>query len=271
MKQSTLSSKRDGWSHDELLLAFNLYCKIPFSKTTSTNPAIIELARLIGRSASAVAMKLGNFGSFDPSLRARGISGLTRASKADRALWDEFNGDWERLATESELAMDRLGLPPDAVVSQHQENLKPILSYIAKQPSGPSETVRQAKVRLHQRFFRQTVLSAYGFKCCICDISVPQFLTAGHIIPWATRSDLRANPHNGLCLCSLHHDAFDTGFLTVDPKYHVRISKRMNRFLPNTLLEVAFYRFTDQAMTLPEKFQPDPTFLLFHSKELFLD
>lgn len=76
-----------------MLLAFNLYCKIPFSKTTSTNPAIIELSRLIGRSASAVAMKLGNFGSFDPSLRARGISGLTRASKADRALWDEFNGD----------------------------------------------------------------------------------------------------------------------------------------------------------------------------------
>ena len=48
-------------------------------------------------------MKLGNFGSFDPSLHSRGISGLTRASKADRVIWDEFNSDWENLAIESEL------------------------------------------------------------------------------------------------------------------------------------------------------------------------
>ena len=255
-----------------MLLVFNLYCKIPFSKTTSKNPSIIRLGELIGRSAAAVAMKLGNFGSFDPSLRSRGISGLTRASKADRGIWEEFNSDWERLAVESELAMDRLGLQSESEQTQQQHSgIGPTSSYQAKQPSGPSEAVRQAKVRLHQKFFRQTVLSAYGFKCCICGISVPQFLTAGHIIPWASRSDLRASPHNGLCLCSLHHDAFDNGFLTVDQKYHVLISKRMNRFLPNPLLEVAFYQCTNQAMTLPDKFRPDPTFLLFHSEQIFLD
>ncbi len=264
-----LTGKSDAWTRDELLLAFNLYCKIPFSKTTSKNPAIIQLGQLIGRSAAAVAMKLGNFGSFDPSLHSRGISGLTRASRADRLIWDEFNSDWERLAVESELAMDRLGLQLEETLPH--DHRVPSSSYPNKEPSGPSEAVRQAKVRLHQKFFRQTVLSAYGFKCCICGISVPQFLTAGHIIPWANRSDLRANPHNGLCLCSLHHDAFDNGFLTVDQKYHVRISKRMNGFLPNSLLEIAFYRCTGHAMTLPEKFRPDPTFLLFHSEQLFQD
>ena len=56
------------WEREELILAFELYCRIPFSKTKRNNPAVIELAKLIGRTASSVARKLGNFGSFDPML-----------------------------------------------------------------------------------------------------------------------------------------------------------------------------------------------------------
>ena len=53
-------------------------------------------------------MKLGNFGSFDAALRTKGIIGLSRASKADRSIWDEFNQNWEKLSIESELDADRL-------------------------------------------------------------------------------------------------------------------------------------------------------------------
>jgi putative restriction endonuclease len=186
-------------------------------------------------------------------------------------IWDEFNSDWEKLAVESELAMARLGLKLEAGDIQQQDNLGTVPSHRANEPSGPSEVVGQAKIRLHQKFFRQTILSAYRFKCCICDISVPQFLTACHIIPWARRDDLRANPHNGLCLCSLHHDAFDNGFLTVDREYRVHISKRMNQFLPNAVLEVTFHRYASHAIALPEKFGPDKAFLLFHNEQLFHD
>ena len=176
MDRPKLSGKTDAWTRDELLLAFNLYCKIPFSKTTSKNPAIIQLGQLIGRSAAAVAMKLGNLGSFDPSLHSRGISGLTRASRADRQIWDEFNSDWERLAVESEMAMSRLGLQPEPDETKEHDHLTSTSSYTVKEPSGPSEVVRQAKIRLHQTFFRQTVPSAYGFKCCICGIlTLPRF------------------------------------------------------------------------------------------------
>lgn len=82
---------RRDWTCNELVVVFNLYCKIPFAKTKATNPAVIEIARIIGRTPAAVAMKLGNFGSFDPALRAKGISGLSRASKTDREIWSEFN------------------------------------------------------------------------------------------------------------------------------------------------------------------------------------
>ena len=32
------------WSREETILAFDLYCKVPFSKISKTNPDIIELA-----------------------------------------------------------------------------------------------------------------------------------------------------------------------------------------------------------------------------------
>jgi len=78
--------KRRNWTRAELIVVFNLYCKIPFSKTVKTNPKVIEVTNLIGRSPSAVAFKLGDFGSFDPELKKRNISGLTNTSKLDKII-----------------------------------------------------------------------------------------------------------------------------------------------------------------------------------------
>ena len=48
-------------------------------------------------------MKVGNFGRLDPELKKQGIVGLGNGSKLDEIVWNEFNGDWEKLAYESEL------------------------------------------------------------------------------------------------------------------------------------------------------------------------
>ena len=53
---------------DELLLTLHLYCRTPFGKLHQTNPEIIKLAQIIGRTPSAVAMKACNFASLDPAL-----------------------------------------------------------------------------------------------------------------------------------------------------------------------------------------------------------
>ena len=63
------------WTREELILAINLYCKLPFGRLHRNNPAVIHLASLIGRTPSSVAYKLVNFASLDPSLQARGIKG----------------------------------------------------------------------------------------------------------------------------------------------------------------------------------------------------
>src|SRR5271155_4885876 len=57
---------RRDWTREELIVAFNLYCKIPFGRIHIRNPLIIELAKAIGRTPSAVSWKLANFARLDP-------------------------------------------------------------------------------------------------------------------------------------------------------------------------------------------------------------
>ena len=93
---------RKNWTREELIVAFNLYCKTSFGQIHNRNPEIIDLANLIGRTPSAVSWKLANFSRLDPSLQKRGIVGATHGSKSEEAIWDEFNEDWEQLSFTSE-------------------------------------------------------------------------------------------------------------------------------------------------------------------------
>lgn len=90
------------WSREELILAINLYCKLPFGRLHNSNPQVIRLAELIGRTPSSVAYKLVNFASLDPSLKKRGIKGASNASKLDKVIWEEFYNNWNELPYESE-------------------------------------------------------------------------------------------------------------------------------------------------------------------------
>ncbi|MCZ7614975.1 MAG: hypothetical protein M5T52_15915 [Ignavibacteriaceae bacterium] len=96
------------WSREELILAINLYFKIPFGRLHSNNSAIIQLAKLIGRTPSSVAYKLVNFASLDPTLKARGIKGAYNVSKQDKEIWYEFYNNWDVLPFESEKLLAKI-------------------------------------------------------------------------------------------------------------------------------------------------------------------
>src|SRR3974377_1662153 len=93
---------RRDWSREELIVAFNLYCKIPFGRIHIRNPQVIKLAKALGRTPSAVSWKLANFARLDPALKRRNISGAQHGSRAEVEIWSEFEGNWEQLAFESE-------------------------------------------------------------------------------------------------------------------------------------------------------------------------
>jgi putative restriction endonuclease len=185
------------WTREELIIAFNLYCKIPFGRIRIRNPLVIELARAIGRTPSAVSWKLANFAGLDPALKKRNIAGAAHGAKAEVEIWDEFNRDWERLAFESE----RLLAQVTGRVSELEDEAKIF----------PEGKTREAliRTRVNQGFFRAAVLAAYGSSFCVTGCSVPELLNASHIVSWAVDVKNRTNPRNGLCLNALHDRAFD--------------------------------------------------------------
>ena len=51
--------------------------------SSKTNPIIIDYANMIGRSPSALNMKIGNIGRLDPELKKKNITGLTHGAKME--------------------------------------------------------------------------------------------------------------------------------------------------------------------------------------------
>ena len=248
------------WTREQTIVAFNLYCKIPFNRVTSSHPEIIKVAHTIGRSVNSVKMKIGNFGSFDPELKKRGIVGLANVSKLDEEIWNEFNNNWEELAYKSEKIISHLEGKDILDKADDSNDYLDILEGIDKE--------QIVKMRVNQNFFRQTVLSAYNFTCCVTGIDIPELLIASHIIPWSKTTKDRLNPRNGLCLNALHDKVFDNGLMTITLDYKIKIS---NRILakPSLSIERWIVSFDGKKMITPERFMPSNEFLEYHNKNIF--
>jgi putative restriction endonuclease len=252
--------KNANWTREQALACFNLYCRIPFGKLHSRNPEIAEFAKIIGRTPSAVAMKLVNFASFDLAHQKRNVKGLANASSLDRAIWEEFEAAPNRIATKSEEAFNGFGLSlPDPIEQE------------PKLPPGPTEKQLTRPMRLVQSFFRRSVLASYGYKCSFCGLEVRSLLNASHIIPWNASEELRADPRNGFCLCVLHDRAFDRGLMSVDADSRLLISKRLKKANPTPVHRVGFLDLEGQRINLPGKFLPDMKSLEYHRARVFVN
>lgn len=248
------------WSRDELILAFNLYCKIPVGRIHTRNPQIIALAKILKRTPSAVSLKLSNFASLDPALKARHVGGMTHGSKLDAEVWNEFTGDWDRLAFESERLLARMT----------DRSLQDVANIdYADLPKEGKERRAVVKLRVNQSFFRQTVLAAYDGRCCITGLHLPELLIASHIVPWASDNTNRVNPRNGLCLNALHDRAFDAGLITVTPDFNIEVSRSVRSSTRDLAVATFLLRFDGHKIRLPDKFAPDPAFLAYHYHNVF--
>jgi len=248
---------RRGWTREELIVAFNLYCKIPFGRIHIRNPLVIQLAESLGRTPSAVSWKLANFARLDPALKKRHIAGATHGGQAEIEIWNEFNDDWDKLAFESErLLQNTVGAGRD--MAEEMEDF-------------PEGRTREAiiKARVNQGFFRAAVLAAYGLRCCITGLAVSQLLNASHIVPWKVDAKNRTNPRNGLCLNAIHDRAFDCGLLTIMADMKVRLSPKVKGRTSDGAEREFLWRFEGATITPPSRFTPDPAFLQYHNQIVF--
>jgi len=257
-----MPTQRKLWTRDELLVAFNLYCRTPFGRLHQHNPRIIALARKLRRTPGSLAMKLSNFASLDPIHRARKIVGLRNASASDRSIFGEFESNWEGLAEESEAALQRLGLILDA---DHEEDEAGVVLQ-----EGPTEAVRMIRARRVQSLFRATILASYDYRCAISGISVPSLLQASHIIPWAESEGRRLDPRNGIALSALHDRAFDRGLITFDEDLRVIVSGRLRVGNPSETHRIALLDIENKPLRLPTRYAPDPEALAYHRTHIFI-
>lgn len=78
------------------------------------------------------------------------------------------------------------------------------------------------KIRLHQRSFREKVLTAYRSQCALCRLKHRELLDAAHIIP-DNLPESSSAVNNGLSLCKLHHAAYDSFLISISPDFIIKV------------------------------------------------
>jgi putative restriction endonuclease len=253
--------ERRNWTKEELILAFNLYLKLPFGKMHSRNADVIILAHLINRSPGSVAMRLTNFANIDPYHRSRGVVGLSGGAKQCQPIWDEFVHNRSELLFESERLLAQF--EKQTVEGKYSSVLEDISTL-----QGETK-LREVKTRVNQALFRQIVISSYNGKCAVSGLDITDLLVAGHIIPWSQNEKERLNPENGICLSSLYDKAYDKGYIGISTKYEVLLSSQLIINSGKEYYNKFFYSLKGVKIHLPIRFVPRKEFLEYHLDTIF--
>ncbi|MBO4821237.1 MAG: HNH endonuclease [Prevotella sp.] len=248
--------KNPNWTEEELKMAINVYCKIPFTKARKSSPEIIKWAKIIGRSPGGLYTKICNFGHCDSGVQAKGLS---HTGKLDSIIWAEFERNPEKVIFESEqLLAQKMGKTLEEYTEIRTEDL----------PVGKTREI-VVRQRVNQRFFHDTVLSAYNQHCCITGLSISTLLEACHISSWKDDVKNRTNPKNGLCMTPTFHRAYDKYLMAVTPDFEIVISEQMIEGTKDVKTQQYLIGLQHKKILLPDKFAPDVDLLAMHH-ELFL-
>ena len=117
--------------------------------------------------------------------------------------------------------------------------------------------IRKTWQRIHQTAFRARVVTAYGESCALCQLKHRVLLDAAHII---ADSDLHGEPivPNGLCLCKIHHAAFDANLIGVSPDFAVRVRPSVLEETDGPMLQHGLKDLEGGRIILPHRAQDRP-------------
>lgn len=246
------------WTDDEMILALDLYFKLPFGRLNSTTPEVMELATLIGRTNNSVALRLVNYAACDPYIISSGRTGMTSGIDKCMPYWNRYANHKDDLFLDAELIKSRL----------KNQSIDKLLALSSEDFVGKEReyVIRQ---RVNQSAFRSMILANYNQQCAISGLCLPQLLVASHIIPWADNENERLNPENGICLSPLYDKAFDKGYIGVRSDYSIMISKELKEYKHMDFYKIFFDIIENKKINLPEEHIPNIAFLEYHLKNIF--
>jgi putative restriction endonuclease len=249
-----MAARRD-WSYEETKAAFALYMALPPGQQSRTNPSIIALASAIDRSASSIALKLGNLKFLDPNRSG----GLQNCSNMDRRIWQDYQDRGEDFHDEANQLYYEL-------VDPETDNAVELLTSTPGVAVG-FDRLTYTRERVNQNYFRYTLLENYDNRCCLTNISIEDLLVASHIKPWKDSTPTeKLDPANGLLLDALHDKAFDQGYITIDDQLRIRVSQKVPHNAANDRWIWAY----DKAPIRRPRISPGRDYIAYHNDCIFM-
>jgi len=260
---------RNFWTEEELILALDVYFKLPFGRLNSTTPEVIELAGFLnGRTPNSASMRLNNFAACDPSIagtmgpNGHIRTGLVGGKDICQPIWDKYaNNKGLLFETATKIKAAKLNKPISEILTNTDLEELSSLRGVTKE--------RMVKTRIHQDAFRSMILGIYDKKCAITGIDIPGLLVASHIIPWKDNKDTRLDPENGICLSPLYDKAFDRGLISIDTNYNIILSEKLNKKCSKEYYIKYFQSIDNVKLNLPFDHKPNQLYLEYHRDKIF--
>ena len=110
----------------------------------------------------------------------------------------------------------------------------------------------ETRRRLHQTAFREHVIDAYAGSCTLCRLRHRRLLDAAHIVP---DGEDRGDPvvQNGLCLCKIHHAAYDSDLIGISPDYTVHVRRDVREESDGPMLLHGLQELHESRVVLPNR------------------
>lgn len=110
---------------------------------------------------------------------------------------------------------------------------------------GRRRALRTIIERLGQSNFSTRIKTAYRKRCAACGIQL-NLVEAAHIVPVA--QDGSNDTSNGICLCHLHHRAYDSALLGIMPDFRTQVSQRRVDILAQQQIADGIVRFRENLL-----------------------
>ncbi len=186
------------------------------------------------------------------------------AARNGISCYEYYQNDIKKIAIS--FRPEYLGLYLENFSEMHQSDERILLELVKKsdqslpteKSTGESvEIERKRFVITHRKFkrdpnFTKAVYEAYDERCAVCGIQL-DLVVAAHIIPHAHEKG-NDETCNGVCLCELHHAAYDTGLIYFDEDYLVKINGARVKYLEKMRRDGGITKFKelqDERLGLP--------------------
>lgn len=113
-----------------------------------------------------------------------------------------------------------------------------------------------AKTRLHQREFRERILTAYQCRCALCRLRHAELLDAAHIKEDSAGGEPVIS--NGIAMCKIHHAAYDNDIMGIDPEYRIRVREDVLEEIDGPTLKYTLQGLNGEGLWTPRSKRDKP-------------